>query len=747
MTVRTEEVATPSDDRPSELPRESLPARAPLRAPRPAVLAAAVAVLAAAVFAIAYGGPWIYDDHTLVERNGWIQSFTHWKRWFATDFWDVNEEANRYAQRIRYWRPLITATYAVDWALGGGSTAVFHLTNLLWQALVAFLAFRALLRWLGRPMPAFVAALLFALHPTKAESVAWIAGRTDVVCTAALLLVAEAVALRLRARTPRARGVAIALEVLATALAYGTKEQSIVVPAFVAIEAWTVLGRGRLDRRGVTLALRAALPQLALAIGYVVLRRYVLPLGAGDATVPLGERARMVLESFGRYAAASFWPVDLSVQKALLRTVNLRIVFHPGYMALGAAILIGLPALAFAARRRAPKVSLGLAFYLATLVPTANVIPTGMVTLVADRFLYLPLLGLAFAAAAAVELLPELHRRAGLLVLGGGAVVLGAASIARSADFLDEREFWAREARLHPESIEAIRFELEYHTYRHEFRAALRKAAEGQRIAAEHFAPSGWESSFVVYGVRLLATLTPDADAQRLQAIARFAEEVADPRSTTVRLELPDVELVVSPRRGPAGARLQGEMPRIRMLRADISSRLGDDALALALAREVSAGCAACREVAHAHAMIAARAGRYDEAFQALDDLRRREAGASVSEDFEVLRRAALAAKQAAAAPEGPLQVNLRATELASLDAWGRAYGLLAPYKELIKRAPGMAYGFAELAYRAGYTDVAREMLSVLIPPEKIAPTEHEWARRMGWTEDGPGEAAPPAKP
>jgi hypothetical protein len=79
--------------------------------------------------------------------------------------------------------------------------------------------------------------------------------------------------------------------------------------------------------------------------------------------------------------------------------------------------------------------------------------------------------------------------------------------------------------------------------------------------------------------------------------------------------------------------------------------------------------------------------------------------------------------------------------ELGALDAWGRAYTVLAPFKDRIKIAPGMAYGFAELAFRAGYPEVATEILRGLVPPEKIAPIQRDWTVKMGWSVAEPAEA------
>jgi hypothetical protein len=720
---------------------------APTREPRPALLALVAATASLLAFASSIGGSWIYDDHSLVERSVWVHSFAHWRRWLFTDFWDVSDDVRQFTARVIYWRPGVTASYALDWKLGGGSPVVFHATNLLWHALVAVLAFRALHRWLGRALPACVGAALFALHPTKAESVAWIAGRTDVLCAAMMLLVAEAWALRARASSRRAVVGFAALEVLATALAYSMKEQSIVMPAIVAVEAWVALGRPGIGLDVSRKLARAGLPQLVVAVAYLAARRRWLPFGQGDSGVPVVDRVKLVLETFGLYLKSIVWPTGLSIQQGLLHSEHGRYVFHGSYLVAGALFLLAIVVVALWARLRAPAVTLGLAFFLGTVLPTSNLVPTGLHVLVADHFLYLPLLGLAFALVAGVERLAAAPRRVGLLVAGGCAAVLAVSSVARADDFADEPSFWARELKLHPDSLEALRYAIQAASEKHDFRTALALTARGQSVAARLYAHSGDEAYFVFFGARMLASLTPDRDVARLQAVARFCEEAADARSSSAHLNLPDVDLVVPVGRGPAGAQLLRQRPRMIMLRANILSRLGDDATAQGLAAEAQAACPGCAEVGALRASIEARAGNYDRASEVLDALAALNGESSVAEIRESVRKAALLHKQAAMAPEGPIQLNLRAMELAALDAWGRAYAVLVPFKDRIKIAPGMAFGFAELAFRAGYPEVASEILGALVPAEKIAPIERGWSVKMGWSVADPTEAGAAPSP
>ena len=93
------------------------------------------------------------------------------------------------------------------------------------------------------------------------------------------------------------------------------------------------------------------------------------------------------------------------------------------------------------------------------------------------------------------------------------------------------------------------------------------------------------------------------------------------------------------------------------------------------------------------------------------------------------------AAHKEAVASSGPGRLRARASELSALELWGRAYDVLAPYKAEIMRAPNFVIGFAELAFRVGEPDVAREVLTGLESKERTDARLAEWARTMGWAE------------
>jgi hypothetical protein len=454
-----------------------------------AVAAAVVAVVAALAFAPALRGGFLLDDTYLILGDDAVHSFAHAGRWLTGDFFAALDIAH-----LHYWRPLVTATYAVDWQLGGGAPLAFHLTNLLLAGLAAALACATLRRWTGCLIPAALATLVWALHPTRAENVAWISGRTDLLCLIFILVACAGLARR-----------SLALQIAGTLGAYLSKETAIVLPLFAAIEAWVADGRPAIDRAVLRRLARAAAPQTAIAVAYLVAHAILLPL-RGPSTIGLADHALIVLETFGRFVALTFAPHALSIRHGI----------EPGhslaYVLAGAGALAALTALAVLARRRFPAATAGLALYVLAFAPTSNLALTQQQTLIADRFLYIPTFGLALVLASA---LAAVRRRDAYLVTTALAVALAALSLSRAADFGDPRQFWEREARLHPADPNALTFVLEAEITEH----TLARLDEAARTAPDR-------ATFAATAAEIIASTVPDREAPTLRDIDAFCAAV-----------------------------------------------------------------------------------------------------------------------------------------------------------------------------------------------------------------------------
>jgi hypothetical protein len=698
------------------------------------VLAALVGVLGAAVFGPAIGGPFIYDDNPLIGHNIYAHSFAWWPRWLTHDFWDINEEVRRFGRRMIYWRPGISASYALDWQLGHGSPMFFHVMNVVWHGAMSVLAFIVLRRWVGAAIPAALAALLFAVHPTKAESVAWIAGRTDVLCAVAMLLAANGCARRLR----NEKG-GLALEIAGTIAAYATKEQAVTLFAFVAVEVWVALGRPALDLAVLRRIARACIPQLAVAVVYLGIRTRYMPVQHEKAIMPLGSHVREVFETMGRFAELTFAPHDLSVQQALMQRIDRQVVFDNRYVAFGAFFVVAMLMAMWLLRARRPGISIGIGFYLLMLLPTSNVVLTDMATMLSERFLYLPLLGLALALGSELARLPGPPSRSFAVAASATAaciVALGVIAARRAADYDDDSHFWRRELALHPQSIEALRFEISEAGQQKNFDTALSLVAQAQQTALRHYQGMGLDLDFTIQGVQILLTKIPDHDSKSLRAIDRFLIAVHEGRDKSADLALGPVQISLPVDNPMIRTRIEAQRPLVLGLMASTKSRLVEDSAALDYAEQAQRDCPGCQQVTRVAALVAACAGDYPRARRYLDELARWTNEETVLETRTVLRTAETSGNAAKVATSEPQRLQLRATELATLEAWGRAYDVLAPFVEEIRKAPDFALGFAELAWRAGEFRTAREVLRDTMDSAAVAATTEQWSRKMGWIDD-----------
>lgn len=681
--------------------------------------ALALGVLAALVFAPALGGPFIFDDHPLIESNAQVHTLAAARSWFTTDFWYGIEIPNR----LHYWRPLITATYAIDWRISGGHALQFHITNTLAHVGVTLLAFATLRRWTSTSWAAFAAAVLWSVHPTKAENVAWIAGRTDVVCMLFLLVAAAGMARRHRG----ALGAGIALEVLGTIGAYMCKEQAVILPVFAAVEAWVALGRPALDRAAVRPLLRSIIPQTAVAIAYVAVRAVVMPI-ASPATLSFGDHARAVLETYGRFLSLVFAPHALSIQHALVRPHDGSFVYSTPYVVLGAVGLVATIALIIALRRRAPAVSAGIAFWLATIAPTLNIVQTSQQTLVSERFLYVPTLGLALVLATALAALPALARRRALLLLAAVALALTAVGVSRAADFGEENAFWNREVRLHPDSSAGLDYVISGAVQHH----LLEQIADLTDRDKD-------QATFGADVLDLFTATAPDRDPTMLRALDAAAAAMLAHTEPQTKLVAFGVTVVID--MGPTFARdLVAVEARIHAARAELAARLHDPATARSEAAAEARACGNCAHATRTIALAEARAAALgpptaaDAGFAralamlgpALDD-------AQATSELRARIGESRTAAAATAQTHGAAQLQARASELSALGLWGAAYKVLQPRFGEITMLSHASTGFAKLAFRAGETADAADALASAMPAPEIRGVLEGWAREMGW--------------
>lgn len=415
----------------------------------PLQVALLVAAAGAAVYVHTLGHGFAFDDGPEVVDNESIRSLAAVPRMFAQAAWAGAGEDNP------IYRPLTTATYAVNHALGGLSPLGFHLGNVLLHALASGLVV-ALALQLGLPLAgAAVAGLLFAVHPVHAEVVANVAGRKDALATVFLLL-----ALLAHPAALRGSGRAALAALLALAAAMFSKESGVVGIGLLAARD-LVLGREEWRRApGRSAGLYAA---YAAATGLYLLARHaaVGTVGVPLDHIPWAENPIAVAPAAVRIGTA----IGVLARGLVLQLAPLKLSPDYSYAAIppaagaldgwlllglasGAAILAGA-ALAF---RRWPLGALCALWYGVAIFPASNLlVPIG--TILGERLLYLPslaaCLALGGAAAAAMARFARPALRWGVAVV---LVALAGKTFAYSRIWADELTLFSEGARVQPRS-------------------------------------------------------------------------------------------------------------------------------------------------------------------------------------------------------------------------------------------------------------------------------------------------------
>jgi Flp pilus assembly protein TadD len=275
-----------------------------------------------------------------------------------------------------YYRPLTFLTFLIDQAFGGSNPWLFHVTVIVWHLAASALVFALALRLLGAAhrVEASVAALVFAVHPVHVESVAWIAGRSDVIATVFVLL---AVYLGGQVRRPWTAWAA------ALALLLGCWAKEVALAALVLIPARDLC----VDR---TFYARRYVP-LGLATATYFGMRYagIGSVGGGlPSEAVAAELVRDVIAASGWYAVKTLVPIHLNAYVP-------RIPAGPAYALVGLAVLAVAAVATVSGWRRNWSIAVfAFAWWFIGLVPSLMVIIRRSASAVlAERYAYLPSVG------------------------------------------------------------------------------------------------------------------------------------------------------------------------------------------------------------------------------------------------------------------------------------------------------------------------------------------------------------------
>jgi tetratricopeptide (TPR) repeat protein len=345
-----------------------------------ALLALLLSVGTVLLFISSCGNGFVYDDEPMVAKDSLVQlglSADGLRAAFTTMF-----AAN--------WHPLTWVSLQLDYELHGLRPAGFHLTNVFLHALNASLLFTLLFRLTGRVWCSAAVAALFAVHPLHVESVAWISERKDVLSTFFWFLTTHAYVTYAR------RGHWILLLPVCAFFSLGLMAKSMLVTLPVTLLLFDFWPLGRLratpyqsvrSANNTSRLLLEKVPLFVLSILSAVTTVCAQRLAASSqAPVPLSFRIENGLVASVLYLAKTFWPIHLAAFYPYPAA-------YPAWQVVVAVlVLVGISVLIALIGR--PYLIVGWLWYLVTLVPVLGFVPVLGGHAYADRYTYVPLIGI-----------------------------------------------------------------------------------------------------------------------------------------------------------------------------------------------------------------------------------------------------------------------------------------------------------------------------------------------------------------
>jgi protein O-mannosyl-transferase len=368
----------------------------------------ALMVLTWIVFGQTLGHPFIqYDDQDYVYENpeitagltshGLVRAFS--------------------SPQIRNWHPLTTISHMLDCQLFGLNAAGHHFSSVLFHTLAVLLLFAVLRAMTGALWRSALVAAIFAIHPLRAESVAWIAERKDVLSAVFFMLTLGAYVHY--ARQPSFRRYL--LIVLFFTLGLMAKPMLVTLPLLLFLLDYWPLARNQIGKPGWWRSIAEKIPLLFLsflaAIATLITQRSTVNY---SEELPVVWRIGNALLSYVAYIGQMLWPARLAVFYP-----HAADHLSPWKVALAVLFLAGITALAFVCRRRHPYLIVGWLWYLVALLPVIGFIQVGLQGR-ADRYSYLPQIGLYIAVTWALADWSLRSNRRRAVCAGAATLIIGA---------------------------------------------------------------------------------------------------------------------------------------------------------------------------------------------------------------------------------------------------------------------------------------------------------------------------------
>lgn len=393
-----------------------------------------------ALFANTFGHAWTMDDIPVIVRNPDVKSLSAF-------FHDSYQG-----------RPLRELTFLIDYSLFGLNPAGYHIQNILWHGVNAFLVFLLALRLGMSRAAAWIGALIFLVHPVQVEVVAQVSHRKDSLALAfsllSLLTYASAFA------PGRKKGLRLFAAALLFGVALLAKQNALILPLVLA--AWELAFLPPQER---FLLRRPPLAWSAAGVAVLAGALWVVSLGGPEAflgSMRLGLLLHanvfdgsgfstwyaMVLKSWAFMALKLIWPARLAVEYTFPVP---RSWFDPWVLGALAGVVLYGAALFTTWRRRLAVPFFALLWFALFYLPVSNLLPTAYFA--ADRYLYAPAAGFSLLVAWGLERLCGRRTAPLAAVAAVLVVVLAAKTWSQNRVWSDPFTLYSHALEVSPEAV------------------------------------------------------------------------------------------------------------------------------------------------------------------------------------------------------------------------------------------------------------------------------------------------------
>src|SRR6266496_2325405 len=330
----------------------------------------------------------------------------------------------------RNWHPLTTISHMLDCQLYGLKAGGHHATNVLLHTIAVLLLFRVLWQMTGAVWKSATVAALFAVHPLHVESVAWVSERKDVLSAVFFLLMLGAYFRYTRARSVT-RYLAVAVLFVAGLM---SKPMLVSAPVILLLlDYWPLRRFEQLSLRSYRAKIAKSddqwrvtqdlffekVPLLAISAGSCVIT-FILQKRATGAIPPLPFlwRIQNAVTTYVIYVWETLWPARLAV---FYPHPNDTLIIWEILIAIGLLLAMTIAAIIF--RRKGPYLFTGWFWYIVMLVPVIGVIQVGEQGH-ADRYTYLPHIGLFLLAVWLVADLTAVHKNREQFAVAAAVIII-----------------------------------------------------------------------------------------------------------------------------------------------------------------------------------------------------------------------------------------------------------------------------------------------------------------------------------